>query len=175
MSDVSLPTVGQEPWGEDLNAYLAMMAAEIDVNTGKISTNTGKISTNTALIAALQAEVARLSRRLTVVGRWQTNTQVGASPGGMQVTSDTGNFRQATWLRFAKFDQTSTEMTEMLAKATHLVVQHQNDSTMWVHETVTGPVVVESGYIQVPVHCDSYGKVGVAWQNVIVTMTVILD
>ena len=168
MSDVSLPVVGQEPWGEDLNAFLAMVEAETD-------TNTAKISTNTALIAELQAEVARLHRRFSTVGRWQTNTQAGAVPGGQQVTSDTGNFRQATWLRFAKVDQTTTEMSEMLKYAVMLVVQHQNDSTMWAHMVVTGPAQVQSSYVQLPVHCDKYGTPGVAWQNVVVTMAVILE
>jgi len=168
MSDVSLPVIGQEPWGEDLNAFLAAMEAEVDVNTGKISTNT-------ALIAALQAEVARLSRRFTVIGRWQTNTTAGSNPGGQQVTSDTGNFREATWLRFDKMDQSSTEMTEMLIHAVSLVVQHQNDSSMWAHLDVTDTPKVKGNCVEVPVHCDKYGKVGVAWQNVVVTMAVILE
>jgi hypothetical protein len=157
----ALPVIGQEPWGDQLNEYLALLEA--------------KILTNTTLITTLQAQVTRLSKQLTVIGRWQTNTQVGATPGGMQVTSDTGNFRQATWLRFAKLDQSNTEMTEMLSKASYLVVQHQNDSTMWVHETITGPALVDPAYVQVPVRCDAYGKVGVAWQNVVVTMIVNLE
>jgi hypothetical protein len=125
-------------------------------------------------VAALQAEVALLKHRFSTVGRWQTNTQVGAVPGGMQVTSDTGNFFQATWLRFAKVDQTSTEMSEMLKDATMFIVQHQNDSSMWVHMEATGPVSIQSTYVQIPIRCIGQGKPGQAWQNVVVTMTVIL-
>jgi hypothetical protein len=165
MTNTAPPPIGQEPWGQDLNAYLAWLQAEIDLNTANISINT-------AGVAALNAQVAALSRRITVIGRWQTNTQVGAAPGGMQVTSDTGNFRQATWLRFAKVDQSNTEMSEMLRRAVYLIVQHQNDSTMWAHLHVTGTVDVQSGYVQVPVNCHSYGAPGVAWQNVTVTMMV---
>ncbi len=205
MSEVSLPVIGQEPWGESLNACLewlydeverlssqvtslngleaqvAALTAQVAVNTAEIDTNrTLVISLNnevlamTPRVAALETDVAMLKKRFSTVGRWQTNSQVGAAPGGMQVTSDTGNFWGATWLRFAKIDQTNTEMSEMLKDATMLIVQHQNDSSMWVHMEATGPVSVQSTYVQIPVRCVRQGKPGQAWQNVVVTMTVVL-
>jgi hypothetical protein len=220
VSNVTLPVIGQEPWGEDLNACLASLAAgnvshssqlvylaeQIDEcvvsvsaleaqgdtrasaleaqltalsdHVATVSTqvvaNTSDIDTLRADVSVIQADVALLKHRFSTVGRWQTNTQVGATPGGMQVTSDTGNFRDATWLRFAKIDQTNTEMSEMLKDATMLIVQHQHDSTMWVHMEVTGQVSVQGDYVQVPVNCIGAGVPGQAWQNVVVTMTVIL-
>jgi hypothetical protein len=205
VSEVSLPVIGQEPWGESLNACLEWLydeverlssqvtslndlEAQVTALTAQVAVNTAEIDTNRTLVislnnevlamtprvAALEADVAMLKHRFSTVGRWQTNTQVGAVPGGMQVTSDTGNFFQATWLRFAKIDQTSTEMSEMLKDATMFIIQHQNDSSMWVHMEATGPVSVQSTYVQIPIRCIGQGKPGQAWQNVVVTMTVIL-
>ena len=213
VSNVTLPVIGQEPWGEDLNACLASLAAgvtshssqlvymaeqldecvasvsalEAQVNTrvgsletqmstlsAQVAADTADIDTLRADVSAIQADVAMLKHRFSTVGRWQTNTQVGATPGGMQVTSDTGNFWEATWLRFAKIDQTNTEMSEMLKDATMFIIQHQNDSSMWVHMEATGPVSIQSTYVQIPIRCIGQGKPGQAWQNVVVTMTVIL-
>ena len=205
MSEVSLPVIGQEPWGESLNACLEWLydeverlssqvaslndlEAQVTALTAQVAVNTAEIDTNRTLVislnnevlamtprvAALETDVAMLKKRFSTVGRWQTNTQVGAVPGGMQVTSDTGNFSQATWLRFAKIDQTSTEMSEMLKDATMFIIQHQNDSSMWVHMEATGPVSMQSTYVQIPIRCIGQGKPGQAWQNVVVTMTVVL-
>lgn len=60
MSNITLPIIGQEPWGENLNAYLADLEA-------KTSNNLALITAQSSTIVGLQDQIAVLSGQVTTL------------------------------------------------------------------------------------------------------------
>jgi len=65
VSDVTMPVIGQEPWGETLNTCLEYLYEEIErlssqiaTHTTQIAANSSQTTTNTSEIVALKSEVA---------------------------------------------------------------------------------------------------------------------
>lgn len=112
---------------------------------------------------------------LNATGHWQVNVQAGATPGGQQFTSDSGNLGTATtWLRFTKFDQSNDDFTPALMQAVSVYTQHQTNAANWVRFEVTGAATDAGSYVEIPVHrINSAGSVdAAAWQAAIVVLEV---
>lgn len=108
----------------------------------------------------------------SVTGIWQINPQAGAVPGGMQITSDTGEITLATsWLRFAKADQSNTDFTGALLASKALYGQQQVKSANWVKATVLS-ATDEGSYVEVEVNIIAQaGDSTVGWQTATVVIS----
>lgn len=125
-----------------------------------------------ARVATLETEGA--NTQPVVTGRWQTNPQAGATPGGMQVTAESGEWALATWLRFAKTDQNNNDLTTVLMNATQIYGQQQSDSSNWGRWTVDGDITDGGSYVEIPVG-DYRGGGSIAtagWQHAIMAFEV---
>lgn len=81
MSDIALPVIGAEPWGEDLNAYLASLDAKVmgsqsavtvlesrvDGLSTQVTTLTGQVTTQAGQINGLTSQCTTLAARATVL------------------------------------------------------------------------------------------------------------
>lgn len=111
---------------------------------------------------------------ITVAGRWQINPQAGAIPGGQQVTADTNDLSEATWLRFTPFDQKNDDMTNFLMNATAIYAQQQANAANWTYWDAPGAGVSHGSYIEVPVTFvrGEGSLVAAAWQSGVFAFTV---
>lgn len=138
-----------------------------------------------AVVTALWEEGAAIEARTTALelddtggatasltGIWQANPTAGASPQGGQVTSDTGDFDTATWLRFVPTDKNNVDLTNALQAAQSIYAQQKADAGNWVRYSIQS-ASVEAGYVELAVTVlgDSGGTTGAAaWQDAIVVL-----
>lgn len=127
-----------------------------------------RIENTESRVAALEASGSS-GDEYTISGVWQVNPTAGATPGGSQVTCDTGLFSTATWLRFATSDKNDLDATAALANATSIYAQQKMNAQNWARYTVSGSPTIGSGYIEVPVTVEAHsGTVGAAaWQDAV--------
>lgn len=103
---------------------------------------------------------------LGLMGEWQINPQPGVVPHGHQLSCDTGVFATATWLRFVKLDESSTDFSTLISNAVSMYGQMKSNSDNWITYDFAGPAVDMGSYIQRPVTFkESGGSIAVAqWQ-----------
>lgn len=124
-----------------------------------------------ARIAALESSAVG---GVSISGRWQYNSQVGATPQGMQVTGDAADLLAVTWLRFDKFEQTNVNMTNVLMSASALYGQQQDDPTAWVRYSVFDTPTDGGSYVEIPVQYVVGGDLAAEWTNTVFVFEVAL-
>lgn len=107
---------------------------------------------------------------ITTSGRWQYNPTPGATPTGIQFTSDAAGLGSATWLRFRATDRDGIDFTAILMSMTvgsTILGQHQQNSDNWIRYKTTGAATTSgsgsSKYIQVPVSMQAGGGTASGW------------
>lgn len=123
-----------------------------------------------ARVAALEAGMPTSGdSSFSVPAIWQVNPQAGATPGGGQVSSDTGDFGTATTLTFAVPSKDGTDVTSALQSAVTIYLQQKANAQNWARYDLNGVATVESGYVSVPVMfiLGSGSTSGAAWQDAI--------
>lgn len=133
------------------------------------------METNSARISALEAAGGSTPASISVTGYWQVNPQAGAVPGGGQFTTDTGSLATATWIRFSKYDLSTTDSSTVLTKASKIFFQQKQNAANWARFNVTALASVVGGYVQVPVQFVlGEGAPGsAAWQDAVVVLTIV--
>lgn len=114
---------------------------------------------------------------ISLTGIWTANPTPGAEPSTLnsryEVTSDTGTFGTATWLRFRPEDKAGLDFTAALQAAQAIFAQQKADSRNWVRYSIQSAAVV-GAYVQVEVTPlgNSGGDTGaVAWEDAIVALS----
>jgi hypothetical protein len=137
-----LPVIGQEAWGDDLNAYLSALDARI------------------VLLEALSASYARFN----------FNAQTVAPPASGQVRVNNATPALATTVWVHNVDSEGTDVSLMLGQVLsgwRIYLQDRDDSSKWVRYNVSGAPVDQGTYMEYPVTVfDSLGTV--PYQNVVV-------
>lgn len=148
------------------NDYGAIDAADLRMITTALWTRSDELE---ARVSALENSGAAGP---SVSGIWQINPTPGATPGGMQVTADTGDITVATtWLRFAKVDTTSTDMSYWLLHAAGIYGQQQSNSQNYARAAINGTPTDGGSYVQVPVTVTAVAGDGSAgWQSATVVI-----
>ncbi len=126
-----------------LNDLLALLP---DNNTGDIDASDLR-----AIVTALWERAAG-----SLAGNWQINPQVGANPGGGQVTSESGDSTGA-WLRFATQDKNNIDFTGIAGASSTIIGQQSQNAANFAVWDITGAVTSGSGYFEVPVSVTQLG------------------
>ena len=132
---VTPPTIGQEDWGDDLNAYL------IDLET--------RIADNVARIEALEARPEYVYNSYA----WTYNNGAPPATAG-QVRFDTADPATATVMDFRKIDVDGADRTpvfQRLSPGAVIQVSDWDDASILHRLDVSGSITMDDTNVQVPV------------------------
>lgn len=109
---------------------------------------------------------------VSVTGVWRVRSDTGgAVPTGGEVTSDTGNFATATWLRFDDADDNGQDLTTALLAASTLYGQDYKDSANFVRYLVTDAVDL-GDFVELAVTVDTAdGVLSPGWTDAVFVIT----
>ena len=145
MSDMPpLPIIGDDPWGDTLNAYLS----------------------------ALDARVTALEADPNVAKRpYQFNSSTSTPPASGQIRINSSTLTSATFIWISDTNSDGGDNTGFWAAITPRVfyLQDFDDHTKWVKWTV-GTGVHQTGYEEFPVTLDDNSPVTVPYQKVGLTV-----
>lgn len=153
MSDTP-PVLGQNPWGADLNAYLATLDARC---------------------LTLEERVLALERTPTqYVDRYSFNTNTAPPPSSGQLRFNNSSQAATTALFLSYDNQDGTDTTNFWASLTTIVkiyVQDRDDSTKWVRFNSPQPHIDRGTYVEIPVTWDSDSGTPIPAQQVTLVIT----
>jgi hypothetical protein len=142
---VTPPTIGQEDWGDDLNAYL------VDLEE--------RIADNVARIAALESDVSDLQSEPAppehVFNSYAWSYNSGAPPATAgQVRLDTTDPMTAMVMDFRKIDVDGADRTpifQQLSDGSMIRINDWDDASILHRFEVTGEPTIDATNVQVPV------------------------
>jgi len=155
MSDMP-PVIGQDPWGDDLNAYLAQLQTMVDsllINQGSMG---GELQLLQTQIDGLNTRVANLEARPEYIVNsysWQYSN-AAPPPTGSQVRFDNADLSLATQAIFRLIDNDGADRTavfQQLAAGSMLRINDWNDAANIHRFNVTGPASIAATDVTIPV------------------------
>lgn len=155
----TLPTIGQDPWGEDLNAYLNAVNSDVMDNTAALTDHGQQIAALQIQAASMQQTIDTLRERSVVSAAYKYTRIAGATAGQIGL--------QPGWSNPSVLNISDTVFSgaepawDLLLPTTVSQVGRQVrlrdplDSTHFAIVILTGEGVDQGAYMQYPVSLSS--------------------
>lgn len=150
----SLPAIGQDPWGDELNDYLG--DHEVRIATLEAAAPPDAGGDLESRVADLEARVTALEARPDLVFNSYAY-QFSASappPTGNEVRTNNADLTQATMIELRKIDVDGADRTAVLRQlraGSKIKLNDWDVATTYHRYNVTGDVTVLTNSVQIPV------------------------